>query len=230
MPGDDTITQLSKSTRSVLREQTRDVRKQAATCQFTIPSGAPPPIRAISCTTIPTPPPSSLRRCWRRTAWSKLQLLDLFRHFRGKLLSFRALPWRFRLAEHSWHRQAAYRAYQLLHGLGTELLQLEGSHATVDAWLVRGDKSVTIVLTNFALPRHPIATESVSFVLKGAKSLSGATIQRIDLEHANAKRRWEQLGEPEYLSRRWWPSWMPFRAYEKKCRLPRLRTAQSAWR
>jgi xylan 1,4-beta-xylosidase len=25
-------------------------------------------------------------------------------------------------------------------------------------------------------------------------------VQRIDLEHANAKRRWEQMGKPEYLS------------------------------
>ena len=94
----------------------------------------------------------------------------------------------------------AYRAYQLLHGLGTDLMQLEGKHETVDAWLVRGEKSATLMLTNFALPRHPIATETVSFVLKGAPSVAGATIQRIDLEHANAKRRWEQLGKPEYLS------------------------------
>jgi xylan 1,4-beta-xylosidase len=36
--------------------------------------------------------------------------------------------------------------------------------------------------------------------VNGLKSLSDATIRRIDLEHGNAKRHWEQLGKPEYLS------------------------------
>lgn len=94
----------------------------------------------------------------------------------------------------------AYRAYELLHALGTELMPVEGQHATVDAWLVRDGKAATIVLNNFALPRHPIATEAVTFTLKGATSVKSATIQRIDLEHANVKRRWEQMGKPEYLS------------------------------
>jgi xylan 1,4-beta-xylosidase len=94
----------------------------------------------------------------------------------------------------------AYRAFQLLHELGTQMLPVEGSHDTVDAWFVRGDQHSTLVLTNFALPRHPIETEQVSFTLKSAKSATTASIQRIDLEHANAKRRWEQLGKPEYLS------------------------------
>ena len=57
------------------------------------------------------------------------------------------------------------------------------------------------MLTNFALPRHAITKETASFRLSGAKSDDArATIQRIDLEHANAKRRWEQMGKPEYLS------------------------------
>jgi xylan 1,4-beta-xylosidase len=94
----------------------------------------------------------------------------------------------------------AYRAFQLLHELGTEMMPVEGRHETVDAWFVRGDGKATLVLTNFALPRHPIATEQVSFTLKGAKSASQASIQRIDLDHANPKRRWEQMGKPEYLS------------------------------
>jgi xylan 1,4-beta-xylosidase len=77
---------------------------------------------------------------------------------------------------------------------------VKGTHATVDAWLVRDGKSATIVLNNFALPRHPIATETVTFTLKGATTVKSAKIQRIDLENANAKRHWEQMGKPEYLS------------------------------
>ena len=85
-------------------------------------------------------------------------------------------------------------------GSGTELLAVSGAHPTLDAWLIRGDKRATIVLTNFALPRHPIRTESASFTLTGAGSAAAATLRRIDLEHANAKRRWQQMGEPEYPS------------------------------
>ncbi|MEP6884454.1 MAG: beta-xylosidase, partial [Gammaproteobacteria bacterium] len=94
----------------------------------------------------------------------------------------------------------AYRAFQLLHELGTEMLLVDGAHETVDAWFVRDDPRSTLLLTNFALPRHPIKSEQVSFTLKSAKSVTSACIQRIDLEHANAKRHWEHLGKPEYLN------------------------------
>jgi xylan 1,4-beta-xylosidase len=79
-------------------------------------------------------------------------------------------------------------------------MPVEGTHATVDTWLVRDGNSATIVLSNFALPRHAITTETVTFTLAGATAVTSATIQRIDLDHANAKRRWEQMGKPEYLS------------------------------
>ena len=94
----------------------------------------------------------------------------------------------------------AYRAFQLLHSLGTELVAVQGQHETVDAWLVRGEDHATIVLTNFALPRHAIKTETISFALKTTSPIRIASVRRIDLEHANAKRRWEQMGKPEYLS------------------------------
>jgi xylan 1,4-beta-xylosidase len=94
----------------------------------------------------------------------------------------------------------AYRAYELLHGLGTELLTVDGHHETVDAWLVAGKNCATLILTNFALPRHPIDTQQASFTLRRVENITRATIRRIDLEHANAKRHWEQIGKPEYLS------------------------------
>ncbi|HWA88717.1 MAG TPA: hypothetical protein VG889_01695 [Rhizomicrobium sp.] len=54
----------------------------------------------------------------------------------------------------------AYRAFQLLHSLGGELLPVKGSHATVDAWAVRGGDKLTLLMTNFALPRHPVGHEA----------------------------------------------------------------------
>src|SRR5205085_3413176 len=41
-----------------------------------------------------------------------------------------------------------YRAFELLHRLGTDLLPVTGSHPTVDAWAVRRDGSVTVLLTS----------------------------------------------------------------------------------
>src|ERR1700683_4155148 len=52
----------------------------------------------------------------------------------------------------------AYRAFQLLHHSGSELLEITGIHATVDAWVIRKNKSVTVIMTNLAMPRHSIET------------------------------------------------------------------------
>jgi xylan 1,4-beta-xylosidase len=56
------------------------------------------------------------------------------------------------------------------------------------------------LLTNFTLPRHPIGPEEVRVTLSNAGKPKEATVRRIDGDHANAKRRWQELGAPEYLS------------------------------
>jgi xylan 1,4-beta-xylosidase len=94
----------------------------------------------------------------------------------------------------------AYRAFQLLHGLGTELLEVQGTHATVDAWVVLKAKSARIMMTNLAMPRHPIQTELVNLRLLGAPAPRAAWIERIDEDHANPRQLWRIMGEPEYLS------------------------------
>jgi xylan 1,4-beta-xylosidase len=93
----------------------------------------------------------------------------------------------------------AYRAFELLHKLGYELLQIEGEHATVDVWAVRGTHSVTLMLTNFALPRHEIAVETVQLEMRSIVAPAYGEIRRIDADHANPRRRWEELGSPDYL-------------------------------
>jgi xylan 1,4-beta-xylosidase len=94
----------------------------------------------------------------------------------------------------------AYRAFQLLHSLGTEFMEVHGSHETVDAWVVRKGGAVTVMLTNLAMPRHPVQTELVSFRLSGASTPRAAFIERIDEDHANPRKLWQAMGEPEYLS------------------------------
>jgi len=94
----------------------------------------------------------------------------------------------------------AYHAFQLLHRLGTEFMEVHGTHETVDAWAVRKGDAVTVVVTNLAMPRHPVQTELVSFRLTGASTPRAAFIERIDEDHANPRKLWQAMGEPEYLS------------------------------
>jgi xylan 1,4-beta-xylosidase len=200
-PGDDTATQLADSTRSVLREQAREVRKQA---------GDLPVFYTEWCTS------SNPRDPMHDDPYAAAFIVKTVLEARGLVQGysywtfsdifeenyFPSTPFQggFGLLNIHGIAKPAYRAFQLLHELGNEMLPVEGNHETVDAWFVRGDQSSTLVLTNFALPRHPVETEWVSFALNAAKPAASASIQRIDLEHANAKRRWEQLGKPDYLS------------------------------
>ena len=92
-----------------------------------------------------------------------------------------------------------YRGYELLHNLGAEQLPVDGSHETVDAWVVRKEHSLTVLITNHALPRHPIGAGQVHIKLTGAPELRYAYVERIDDTHASARALWHEMGEPEYL-------------------------------
>jgi xylan 1,4-beta-xylosidase len=94
----------------------------------------------------------------------------------------------------------AYRAFQLLHGSGSESLEVDGTHATVDVWVIRKDKAATVIMTNLAMPRHPIQTELLNLRLSSAPAPRTAWIERIDEDHANPRQVWRTMGEPEYLS------------------------------
>jgi xylan 1,4-beta-xylosidase len=59
---------------------------------------------------------------------------------------------------------------------------------------------VTVVLTNHTTPGHSIETEQIETHLNNAPEPVAAHIQRIDGEHTNPKRLWEEMGQPEYLS------------------------------
>jgi xylan 1,4-beta-xylosidase len=93
-----------------------------------------------------------------------------------------------------------YRAFQLLHGLGSELLEVEGTHPTVDVWIVAQEKSATFLITNLAMPRHPIQTELIHLRLLNAPVPKATWTERIDEDHANPRALWHTMGEPEYLS------------------------------
>jgi xylan 1,4-beta-xylosidase len=199
-PGDDTEAQLAASRRSALRDEARIARKQAGDmplyytewCTSSNPRDAmhdEPYAAAFIVKTV-------LEANGLVQGYSYWTFSDIFEEN-----YFPSVPFQggFGLMNIHGIAKPAYRAFQLLHELGTEMLPVEGSHETVDAWLVRGGRGATLMLTNFALPRHPIETQQVSFTLKSAPPVTAASIQRIDIDHANPKRHWEQMGEPEYL-------------------------------
>jgi xylan 1,4-beta-xylosidase len=93
-----------------------------------------------------------------------------------------------------------YRAFELLHGLGDGQFAVTGEHETVEVWGFKNVNTVQILLANHAQPRHPIHTEVVNIRLSGAENPSRAYIERIDSGHANPRKVWEAMGEPEYLS------------------------------
>ena len=93
----------------------------------------------------------------------------------------------------------AYRAFELLHRLGRERLLVDGMHPTVDCWVARGGRAVTVLVANHALPRHAIDTELVRITLLNLQEPRQAFIDRIDNDHGNARKAWDELGRPEYL-------------------------------
>lgn len=61
---------------------------------------------------------------------------------------------------------------------------------------------MTVFVTNYAMPRHPIASEAVRMRLSGVSRPLSALLSRIDEDHANPRRAWQDMGEPDYPSPR----------------------------
>ena len=94
----------------------------------------------------------------------------------------------------------SYRAFQLLHRVGTELVTpIDGMHANVGTWVIRDSRRATLLAVNTAPPRRDLVHSRAVVHLATAATVRNATIERIDDTHANAKRRWLEMGAPEYL-------------------------------
>lgn len=199
--GDDTETQLSKSRRSILREQAQDAHRRArgralyytewnASSNPRDPLHDEPYAAAFVVKTV-------MEANGLVEGYSFWTFTDIFEEnyfpsmpFHGGfgLLNLHGIP------------KPTFRAFELLHALGTEQLLVDGLHQTVDAWVVRKENLLTVLLTNHQLPRHPIKTERVRFKLTNAPKPGSIHVERIDSAHANAKTTWLEMGAPEYLS------------------------------
>ncbi|MGQ0571052.1 MAG: GH39 family glycosyl hydrolase [Armatimonadota bacterium] len=200
-PGDDTETQLAKSRRSVLREQTQDARRRTPGLplyytEWNTSSNPRDPLHdqpyaaAFVTKTI-------MEAAGLVEGYSFWTFTDIFEENYSPSVPFHG---GFGLMTIHGVPKPTYRAYQLLHRLGTERLVVDGMHTTVDAWVIRKENAATVLLTNHALPRHPIAAEHVDIFLTDAPRPRSVSLERIDDVHANPRRVWEEMGAPDYPS------------------------------
>ncbi|WP_137929161.1 GH39 family glycosyl hydrolase [Mesorhizobium comanense] len=200
-PGDDTETQLSESTRSVLREEARTARRQA---------GDRPLYYTEWCTSSnprdPLHDEPYAAAFIVKTVMEARGLVDGYSYWTFSDIFeenyFPSVPFHggFGLMNLHGIAKPAYRAFEMLHRLGGEILRMDGNHPTVDSWCVRDGNSLTVLISNFALPRHPVVDETVHIELANALRPAAAIIRRIDAGSANAKALWATMGKPDYLS------------------------------
>lgn len=110
-----------------------------------------------------------------------------------------------------------YRGFELMQGLGERHWEVTGSHETVRCWVGEGlsksggcemnaadqpTEPGAILWLNVAMPRHPIASETVRLAIahRSGRRVRSATVTRIDEDHANPRAVWKNAGSPEYLS------------------------------
>jgi xylan 1,4-beta-xylosidase len=67
--------------------------------------------------------------------------------------------------------------------------------------MVINHSTIHVLVTNSALPRHPVKTEPVHIRIDHIAEVKNAWIERIDDTHANATAAWEAMGSPGTLSR-----------------------------
>ncbi len=201
-PGDDAAAKLSRSRRGILRDQAREARRRVGTkplfyTEWSSSSDPFDPLHdepyaaAFAVKTI-------LEAAGIVDAYSWWTFSDIFEEN-----YFSSVPFHggFGLLTLQGVAKPVYRAFELLHRLGDELLPVQGAHPTVDAWVARRGRAATVVLTNWALPRHAIRTERARIKLAGART-APARLERIDESHGHARPAWEEMGKPDSLTSR----------------------------
>jgi len=201
-PGADTVTQLAHAPRGVMRERAEEAHGQAR--------GRPLYYTEWNSSSNPRDP---LHDQPYAAAFVTKTIMDNHGLVEGYSIwtfsdifeenYFPSIPFHggFGLLNLHGFAKPMYRAYELLHRLGTELLTCEGTHETVDAWVVRKEQAVTVLLPNHAQPHHPIKPERVHLRLTNTPEPRTIYLERVDEEHANARRVWQERCKPKYLSR-----------------------------
>lgn len=196
----DTAVQLFKSQRGIMRERAQDTRRHSAgrpvyytewnsSANSRDPLHDEPYAAAFAVATI-------LETKGLVEGYSFWTFSDIFEEH-----CFQSLPFHggFGLLTLHGIPKPTYRAFELLHQLGDRQSLVDGLHETVDCSVIHKNSSVSLVLTNHTTPGHSIETEQLDIKLTNAREPVAAHIWCIDADHANPKRLWEEMGQPEYL-------------------------------
>ncbi len=200
-PGSDTITQLEHAPRHDMRNEVRTVRHEAGTLplyytEWNISSNSRDPMHDGSfAAAFATRIVMEARGLVQGYSWWAFS--DIFAEN-----YFPSVPFHggFGLLNLHGIAKPSYRAFQLLHQSGTELLEIVGEHETASAWVTRTGKVLKMLMTNVAMPRHDIQPQLVQLQLTDAPVPHSAWIERIDDDHVNPRALWEIMGEPSSLS------------------------------
>jgi xylan 1,4-beta-xylosidase len=92
-----------------------------------------------------------------------------------------------------------YRLFEMLHDTGNLRIPVEGGNGSiVEILAVRDHSKLSLLAYNHNVPGAEICIEEVSITLKGILPDTPVSIARIDHENANPKKKWIELGSPEY--------------------------------
>jgi len=200
-PGDDTIAQLAASKRSALQGEAQKVKDQAAgkPVYYTEWSTSSNPFDELH--DMPYAAAFIVKTVIEASGIVEGYSYWTFSHiFEENYLSSIPFHGGFGLTNIYGIPKPAYRAFELLHRLGDKILAIEGKHPTADVWIVSKDNSINIMITNWALPRHDIKTEIIKVQLDNFSNVKSAYVERIDDDHANARKAWIEMGSPGSLS------------------------------
>lgn len=200
-PGDDTLTQLAKSKRSILREQAIETKNKSKgkPVYYTEWNTSSNPFDALH--DLPYASAYIMKTVMEAQGlvegYSYWTFSDIFEEN-----YFSSLPYHggFGLLNIYGIPKPAYRAFELLHRMGDKALPVVAKHPTVDVWVVTNQDVINILIVNSALPRHEIKEEIVRVELNSIKNIKNSFAERIDETHANPRQEWIEMGSPDSLS------------------------------
>ena len=94
-----------------------------------------------------------------------------------------------------------YRLFEFFHNLGNQRIKVEdNNNSTAEILAVQKGKDLQIVAYNHNVPSGKIKTEQLTIDLDHEFN-GNCEINRIDKNHANPKKLWQEMGEPTYVDK-----------------------------
>ncbi|MCK4260159.1 MAG: hypothetical protein KAX49_14370 [Halanaerobiales bacterium] len=96
----------------------------------------------------------------------------------------------------------AYRLFELYHGLGDErmtVMENEGDSSTLEMIATKTEEGIRCILYNHQVPGEKIDEESCTLYIDNINNDVVAEIYKIDDDHTNPKKAWEEMGSPLYI-------------------------------